>query len=250
VLSKCNFKSQQIFDEWIQRVAIIIEKIDSNIVERETLIVKAIKWSSTETNQKNPLMHKLIANIMAKEQNYEQARYHSLLSKNGHFCAKILIQLSGKAFTNEVDMIIVQVVLNLLILNDKSTAMDTFEYYTKYHPEIRTETLPFRTALLNFLYFLLHIIDDKKLQAFNTLCDLYKTALSRDPMYEKQLEKIATLYFNAPVKREQRSGGLFGDLFNQLFQELENDSDSGDESSSSHNKASTTSNNYTNVDLD
>lgn len=53
---------------------------------------------------------------------------------------------------------------------------------------------------MNFTYFLLNIIDEKKLQAFNTLCELYKTALTRDPAYEKQLEKVGTSYFNAPVK--------------------------------------------------
>lgn len=250
VLSKISFDNRKDFEQWIEKVAGIIEKIDSSVVERETLIVRAIKWSSTESNLKNPLMHKLIAKIMAVEQNYEQARHHSLLSKNGAFCAKILIQLSNRALNSEIDMIIVQVVLNLLILKDKSTAMDTFDYYTKYHPQIRTTNPPYTTPLLNFAYFLLNIIDDRKLQAFNTLCDLYKVALDRDPEYEKKLEKIGIFYFNAPVKKQDiRSGGLFGDLFNQLFQELENDSDS-DNNDNSMQTSSSSNFLSSNVDLD
>jgi len=246
VLSKHKFDDPNEFDTWICHVAGIIEKIDQNVVERETLIVRTIKWSSAETNQKNPTLHTLLARIMLKEENYEQARYHSLLSKNGYLCAKILIQHSTKAYNSEIDMIIVQVVLNLLILKDKTTALETFEFYTKLHPSVRTSQPPYRTPLLNFAYFLLNIIDDKKLQAFTTLCDLYRTALTRDSEYEKKLEKIGTFYFNAPVKKQDmRSGGLFGDLFNQLFHELENDSDSD-----SNMQFSSSSILSSNVDLD
>lgn len=246
VLSKHKFLIPSEFEKWIYHVASVIEKIDANIVERETLIVKTIKWSSSETNQKNPTLHKLLAYIMLAEGNYEQARYHSLLSKNGTLCAKILIEHSAKANASEIDMFIVQVVLNLLILKDKATATDTFMYYTKHHPKIKTSQPPYKTPLLNFAYFLLNIIDDKKLQTFTTLCDLYRTALTRDAEYEKKLEKIGTFYFNAPVKQQNiRSGGLFGDLFNQLFQELENDS--GDDSDMQFLSSSILS---SNVDLD
>lgn len=200
--------------------------------------------------QKNPLMHKLLARIMAKEQNYDQARHHYLFSKDGVGCAKILIQLSAKAFNSEVDMIIVQVVLNLLVLKEKGTAIETFDYYTKYHPRIRSHQPPFHTPLLNFAYFLLNIIDDKRLQAFTTLCELYKTALDRDPGYKQQIEKIGVSYFNAPVKQtRQPGGGLFGNFFNQLFQELEGDDDS-DSDIENGQSTTTTSYQHAPVDLD
>lgn len=228
VLQKCKFNEQD-FEKWIVNVGGIIDKIEANVVERESLIVKAVKWScegnKINPNQGHPLLHKLIANTMAKEQNYEQARYHYLLSKDGFGCAKILIQLSAKANDSEVDMVIVQVVLNLLILKEKDTALVTFNTYTQLHPCIRTSNPPYRTPLLNFLYFLLNIIDDPKLQCFKSLCELYKTALSRDPAYEKQLQQIGVSYFGAPASRPARQNGLFGDLISQLFQ----DSDDSDE---------------------
>lgn len=182
-------------------------------------------------------MHKLLARIMAKEQNYDQARHHYLFSKDGVGCAKILIQLSAKAFNSEVDMIIVQVVLNLLVLKEKGTAVETFDYYTKCHPKIRTHQPPFNTPLLNFIYFLLNLIETtKKLQSFTTLCELYKTALERDPSYKQQIEKIGISYFNAPARKQQQpQGGLFGNFFNSLFQELEYDSDSDIENGQSTN---------------
>lgn len=236
VLQKCKF-SEQDFEKWIFHVSCLIDRIEPNVVERESLIVRAVKWScegnKKNPNQGHPLLHKFIANTMTKEQNYEQARYHYLLSKDGVGCAKILILLSAKAYNSEVDMVIVQVVLNLLVLKEKDTAMVTFDTYTKLHPYIRTTNPPYRTPLLNFLYFLLNIIDDPKLQCFKTLCELYKTALSRDPAYEKQLQQIAVSYFGAPAAKPARNNGLFGDLFSQLFQELEDDSEDDDTASSS-----------------
>lgn len=249
ILSKCKFGESE-FERWIANVAGLIEKIESNVVERETLIVRAVKWSCEgnkyNPNQGHPLLHKLIANIMAMEQNYEQARYHYLLSKDGIGCAKILIHLSAKAFNSEVDLVIVQVVLNLLVLKEKDTALTTFNSYTKLHPKIRTSSPPYRTPLLNFLYFLLHIIDDPKLQCFKTLCDLYKTALSRDPAYEKQLQQIGVYYFGQQTAHPVRNNGLFGDIFQQLFQELEEDSEEDD----SQPAPSSSSQFHSTVDLD
>lgn len=75
-------------------------------MEREQLIVKAIKWScegNKNRNQGHPEMHKQIAMIMAKEKNFECARYHYLLSKDGVGCAKILIKIG--AYKSEVDMV-------------------------------------------------------------------------------------------------------------------------------------------------
>lgn len=250
VLSKCKFDEPE-FEKWIVNVGGLIDKIESNVVERESLIVRAVKWScegnKKNSNQGHPLIHKLIAGTMAKEQNFEHARYHYLLSKDGIGCAKILIQLSAKAFNSEFDIVIVQVVLNLLVLKEKDTALVTFNTYTKLHPQIKTTNPPYRTPLLNFLYFLLNIIDEPKLQCFKTLCELYKTALSLDPAYEKQLQQIGVTYFGAPVAAPARQNGLFGDLFSQLFQELEGDSDEED---SQPAPSSSTAQFRSNVDLD
>lgn len=229
-LQKCRFEDCD-FGKWAHILANIIETIESSVVERETLIVRAVKWSCDYSKNNQSILHRLIANIYARENEYEKARQHFLLSRDGVGCAKILIQLSAKAFASEVDLIIVQVVLNLLILKEKDTALVTFNTFTKLHPKIQTTSPPYRTPLLNFIYFLLILIDDPQLQAFQTLCELYKTALSRDVGYEKQLQTIGVSYFGAaPVRQQRMGGGLFGDLFNQLFQELEaTDSDSGDD---------------------
>lgn len=169
----------------------------------------------------HPLMHKVIAQLMWDEGNLEQARHHFLLSKDGNGCGKMLIQLSqSKGLPRETDLFIAQVVLQQLCLKEIQSAMETFQTYTKYHPKIARTDPPFIMPLLNFVFFLLKIIESKnKLAIFKKLCELYKPSLDRDPSYEKYLEKIGVIFFGAPQPQQRAgTGGIFGDLINQLFQ--------------------------------
>lgn len=174
-------------------------------------------------------MHKVIAQLLWTEGNLEQARHHFLLSKDGSGCGQMLIQLSQtKGYPREIDLFLVQVVLQQLCLNEINTAMETFQTYTKFHPKISRTEPPFNLPLLNFVYFLLKIIECKKLAIFRKLCELYKPSLDRDPSYDEYLEKIGILFFGAP-EPQQRRGGLFDNLLNQLFQGLDGNDDDDDD---------------------
>lgn len=254
ILQKSTLTEAQFFS-WMEQVAKLIESIEPSVVERDTLIVRVVKWSSENNkenpNQGHPQMHKLIANILAQEKNYENARSHYFLSKDGRGCANVLIQISLVAYNSEIDLVLAQSVLNLLVLKEKLTARETFDSYTNQHPAIRTSSPPYRTPLLNFLYFLLHLIDEPQLQSFNSLCGLYKPALSRDPDFDRQLRKIGESYFGAKPARQSQGGGLFGGLFSQLFQELESDDFDDDfEDAQAGPQPSTSSQFRANVDLD
>lgn len=188
--------------------------------------VKAVKWSSDVSKNKlgHPLMHKLIAQIMWTEGNMEQARHHFLLSRDGPGCGQMLIQLSeSKGYNSEIDLFIAQVVLQQLCLKEKSSAVQTFETFTKYHPKIACSEPPFSLPLLNFINFLLKALETGKLAIFKTLCELYKPSLARDPSYDKYLQKIGVIFFGAAPPPQRHGAGLFGDLINQLFQSVDDD---------------------------
>lgn len=174
----------------------------------------------------HPLMHKLVAQILWAEGNLENARHHYLLSRDGSGCGQMLIQLSQtKGLFGETDLFIAQVVFQQLCLNEKSSAVQTFETYTKYHPTIARSEPPFVMPLLNFVHFLLKALDTGKLSIFKSLCELYKISLERDPSYEKYMQKIGILFFGAPKPPVRNPGGLFGGLISQLFQGLDDDDD-------------------------
>lgn len=230
-------KTEEDAEGWMHKIAVLLSKIPPSVVERETLLVKAVKWSATVCKSQvgHPLMHKLIAQIMWNEDNLAQARHHFLLSKDGSGCGHMLIQLAQtKGVPSEMDLFIAQVILQQLCLKETVTAAETFATYTKYHPKIAASEPPFITPLLNFCFFLLRTIEanQRKWAAFQTLCELYRPALERDPSYEKYLQKIGVIFFG--VKQPQRPqgqgmGGIFGDLLNQFFQGLDDDLDGDDE---------------------
>lgn len=173
-------------------------------------------------------MHKLIANILCNEGNFDQARQHYLLSKDGIGCGTMLVEISQKkGYSNEVDLIIAQVVFQLLCLKEKSTAIQTFNTYVEKHPKIQQQKPPFQTPLLNFLYFMMVLMDEaNKLVKFNALCKLYKPTLDRDVAYEKQIQIIKEGYFGAQQLRQQAGeGGILGQFINNLFNQLEDSDD-------------------------
>lgn len=216
------------YDNWITKIGVLLSKIGPNVIERETIIVRAIRWSSEASKNKmgHPVMHKLIAQIMWAEGNLEQARHHFLVSKDGAGCGQMLIELSQKkGFVCETDLFIAQVVFQQLCIKETTTALKTFETYTKFHPKIATSEPPFNMPLLNFVFYLLKSIETRKLQLFKTLCDLYKPSLDRDPSYEKYLQKVGIIFFDAPPPQPQPTGGLFGGLIAQLFQGLDGGDD-------------------------
>lgn len=201
--------------------------------------VKSVKWSSEIFKNKmgHPLMHKLIAQLMWNEGNLEQARHHFLLSRDGSGCGQMLIELSQtKGFPKEADLFIAQVVLQQLCLKEIASAAETFNTYIKFHPKINRTDPPFMMPLLNFCFFLLQIIESRKLAIFKKLCELYKPSLDRDPSYEKYLEKIGVIFFNAPQPAQRSNNGIFGDLINQLFQGLDEEDDE-DQGSSAQRQA-------------
>lgn len=226
--------------KWINKIAHLFRKIQPNVVERETLLVKSVKWSASvskwnpnvsKSQVGHPVMHKLIAEILWSEDNLAQARHHFLLSKYGKGFGRMLIQLSQtKGVPSEMDLFIAQVILQQLCLNETTAAAETFATYTKYHPKIACSEPPFITPLLNFIYFLLRAVEanQRKLVVFRTLCELYKPSLERDPSYEKYLQKIGTIFFGASQPQRAQNegmGGIFGDLLNQFFQGLDDELD-------------------------
>jgi hypothetical protein len=248
VLEKANLPDYEI---WIQRIGVLLNKIGPNVIERETLMIKAISWSSDASKAKlgHPLLHKLIAEIFWSEGNLEQARHHYLLSKDGAGCGQMLIELSQtKGYSNETDLFIAQVVLQQLCIKERTASLETFETYTKYHPKIACLEPPFKFPLINFLYILLHSLDTRKLSLFKALCELYKPSLDRDSSYDKYLQKIGIIYFDAPAPQPQRTGGFLGSLINQLFQGLEGDENELDEIPRTHNGSGTRSNEGTELD--
>uniref|UniRef100_A0A182PFA8 Golgi to ER traffic protein 4 homolog n=1 Tax=Anopheles epiroticus TaxID=199890 RepID=A0A182PFA8_9DIPT len=188
-------------EQWMKRLAELVGKIKPTVVDRETLLDRAMKWSGSLVSSPtgHPLMHKLFAQILYREGDLTLARRHVALAKDGVSCGLLLIEISrGKGFAGEVDLFVAHIVLQQLALKEVGTAAGTFTTYCKFHPSIARTEPPFAMPLLNFLHFLLQLVEqnNRVYETFRTLCELYKPSLERDPSYEKYLQKIGTKFFD------------------------------------------------------
>ncbi|XP_065372035.1 Golgi to ER traffic protein 4 homolog [Calliphora vicina] len=218
-------------DLWIERIGNLITRLSPTTVERDTIINRSIKWSSEISGNYpgDPTLYKILAQVYWAEGNTELARRYYMLCRDGNLCGRILIKINEmKGFNSEVDLFILQAVLQQISVNDRKTAEDTFTTYTRYHPKINRKEAPFKKPLLNFVHFLFRLMDTKNLEAFRSLCTLYKTELDRDAAFEKYLAKIGVQHFgaNAPASpSDNRFGGMFGDVISRLLQGIDDDDD-------------------------
>uniref|UniRef100_A0A8D8S2I1 Golgi to ER traffic protein 4 homolog n=1 Tax=Cacopsylla melanoneura TaxID=428564 RepID=A0A8D8S2I1_9HEMI len=200
----------------------LLGRIRPDNPQRGEIISSALKWSKSVNNVNNkqasgdPGLHECIANMFWRENNFVLARYHFLHSSDGRNFALMLIQVHReRGYANEIDLFIAQ----------------TFENYTTKHPNIRTSGPPYYLPLLNFIWFLLKVIETGKLVAFNTLCQQYQTSIKRDPAYADYLNKIGQLFFGIQPARPAApvGGGFFGNILSSLMNNLEEGHDFDDE---------------------
>ncbi|KDR24283.1 hypothetical protein L798_06745 [Zootermopsis nevadensis] len=202
-----------ISEDQFNKLSRLFGMISSDVPERETFLANALQWSVRESHEYksgHPQLHQSIAQILWKEKNYVLARYHFLHSTDGFGCAAMLVELHRqRGYSSEVDLFIAQAVLQYLCLHNKTSAKDVFDSYTTQHPIIKKTGPPYILPLLNFIWFLLKVVESGKLAAFTVLCQQYQTSIERDPSYIEYLDKIAQIFFGVPPPRP-RSQGLFG----------------------------------------
>ncbi|XP_022912090.1 Golgi to ER traffic protein 4 homolog [Onthophagus taurus] len=212
------------YTSWTPKLCKIFAKINPITPERDTFIIKTIRWSSLDGKFGHPFLHQSIAQVYWNEKNYIQARHHYLHSKDGQGCARLLIEFQRtQGFRCEADLFIAQVVLQYLCLSNKSTANQTFASYTQQHPSIKKNGPPYLLPLLNFLWFLLQAIESRKMTSFTVLCQQYEPSIKRDPCYVQYLDKIGQIFFG--LKPPPQTGKAFFDNFIQSFLNAEDDSE-------------------------
>ncbi|XP_015908395.1 Golgi to ER traffic protein 4 homolog [Parasteatoda tepidariorum] len=219
LINVLNESEVAVCDEYMEKLATLFSMMLPDSPERSNFLTTALKWSSKNSctdSFGHPNLHKLIANALWKEKNYQQSRYHFIHSSDGQGCATMLIEYHiTKGYPNEVDLFIAQTVFQYLCLKNKTTASTAFQAYTGMHPAV-TSGFPFLLPLLNFLSFLLQAIERGKLVYFRTLCEQYQPSLKRDPTYSEYVDRIGQLFFGlSPPPKQQ---GIFGNLIQSLFE--------------------------------
>ncbi|XP_047143754.1 Golgi to ER traffic protein 4 homolog isoform X1 [Hydra vulgaris] len=212
---------KNISDESLEKICKILSLSSKSSESRNDYISEALSWSSQEGYKYgHPQLHSVIANKYWQEKDYHSARKHFSYTNDGCQCAMFLIEyhiLSG--FPGEIDLFVTQAVLQFLCLRNQPTANTTFINYTSNHPGIHRTNYPYKQPLLNFIAFLLLIIEKGNVEQYAILCEHYQPSIHKDPTYSQYLDKIGQIFFGIPPPKKEKSGifGLLDNLMESMF---------------------------------
>jgi len=220
VLKKSQQKPSEDFFEKLMNLFFLMNPLSP---EREIFVQNAVKWSACSSSFKtgHPDLHRKLAHIYWKEKNYNSAKSHFLYSNDSNGCASMLIELHKKfGYSNEVELFITQIILQLLCLQNKTTASEIYKIYVSQHPNITKP--PYIHPLLNFLFCLLDVIESRKHTLFTVLYEQYFTCLTRDPCNLQYLDRIGQIFFKIQPSQNCNEG-LLNTFLNSFFDGLDND---------------------------
>jgi len=207
-------------DEKIEKISNIIQTSCYSSDCRKDFIQDALNWTVKSNRYGHPGIHLVCALKFWEEKEYEGARQHFIHTSDGTQCAAFLIEyhiVSG--FPGEIDLFVTQAVLQYLCLQNVLTANTMFTGYTSKHPGIQRKSHPYKQPLLNFIAFLLIIIEKGNIDQYTILCEQYQPSIHRDPTYPMYLDKIGQIFFGLTPPKKEKSGfeGMIGDFMESIF---------------------------------
>ncbi|XP_058951448.2 Golgi to ER traffic protein 4 homolog [Pocillopora verrucosa] len=211
-------------EDALDKIKSLFELYEHGSPDRQEFVTEAIKWTSeTDPSLKygHPELHLMCALSLWKEKNFGDSQYHFLFTSDGQQCAAMLVESATTlGFPGESDLFVTQAVLQFLCLQNPCTANLVFFKYTAQHPDFSGIGPPYQKPLLNFVWFLLLVIERRgTLNQFTVLCEKYQPSIERDPVYKEYLDRIGQLFFGLPPKPSNKGmmGGILGDLMQSLM---------------------------------
>jgi len=213
--------NKEINDKSIEKITKIIEASKNLSQSGTDFIQEALGWTTTDYKYGHPKIQESAATKYWQLKDYSEARKHIVYTNDGSKCASFLIEYHVVCgFPGEVDLFVTQAVLQILCLQNTLTATTIFFSYTLNHPGIKRKNRPYKQPLLNFIAFLLLIVEKGNVEQYSILCEQYQPSIQRDPTYLQYLDKIGQLFFGLPPPKKNESGiqGILGGLMESLFQ--------------------------------
>lgn len=245
------------------KVANLAVNIPDSEIGQSKFIAEALKILTPKILNRD-LFHHCMASRFWKQKDLVNSRYHFLHcanSRNAEDIADLLIEYCQKSDDHgEADLFIAQFILQFLCLQRpadpptlnastsgtnpvtqppsngpnhlktrssiKSIAQKIFATYCLRHPKIGQASISFDRPLLNFIFFIISLLDsNSEASAYKLLCKVYKKEYMRDPKYESYLTRIGTIYLGIVDQSKQQQGGFFNNILMSLFDGADDDDD-------------------------
>jgi golgi to ER traffic protein 4 len=213
----------------------------------------------------NNKLHSAFAQNFCQEENYEQGRYHFLHSCCPQLFARMIIKIHlNYGYPSEIDLFLAQTVLQYLAVRNIKNSFELFHFYLKQHPKlvnnyekVADEDIFYcaKYPLINFIQFLFEVLIKKDSKMFNTIINVYKPSLDRDPTFyqvffliEKKIHKFNFLKNQNLLKYLDRIGDYFlgikkakpstsNNIFNNIIKMISNKKTNQNNSNNNNNNS-------------
>ncbi|XP_031378051.1 Golgi to ER traffic protein 4 homolog [Punica granatum] len=204
-------------DDDMQKLSEAISAAKTRFECCSSFLKAALKWSAQFGSHKSgaPEIHSMLAEYIFSESpevDMAKVSFHFVRGNNPKKFASTLVNFMGKCYPGEDDLAIARAVLMYLALGNLRDANDLLDEIKK-QVESKNLELP-SSELMQFIQYLLQVLQRDALPLFNMLRANYKSSIDRDPSFNEFMDLIAEKFYG--VQRRNPLQGIFGDIFKMM----------------------------------
>ncbi|XP_030545122.1 protein GET4 isoform X1 [Rhodamnia argentea] len=204
-------------DDDVQQLAEALGAAKTRVECCSSFLKAALKWSSQFGPHRagSPELHSMLAEYIYSESpevDMAKVSFHFVRGNNPKKFASTLVNFMGKCYPSEDDLAIARGILMYLSsgnLRDANYLLDDI----KQQLESKQQDFP-KSDLMQFINYLLQVLQRDALPLFNMLKASYKPSIDRDPAFHEFLDLIAERFYG--VQRRNPLQGMFGDIFKMM----------------------------------
>ncbi|KAL3732104.1 hypothetical protein ACJRO7_028875 [Eucalyptus globulus] len=204
-------------DDDMQQLSEALAAAKTRVECCSSFLKAALKWSSQFGPHRagSPELHSMLAEYIYSESpevDMAKVSFHFVRGNNPKKFASTLVNFMGKCYPGEDDLAIARGILMYLSsgnLRDANNLLDGI----KQQLESKQQDFP-KSDLMQFIDYLLQVLQRDALPLFNMLKGSYKPSIDRDPAFHEFLDLIAERFYG--VQRRNPLQGMFGDIFKMM----------------------------------
>ncbi len=203
-LEKSNFTADKIQDKLITIFSNILQNYSGVFDNNLTLMTKFFVFCDSKKIDENILIEKniyvIFSNICMNIQNFMSAYKLALKTSNDELIKKATEGLSNNFFPTEKEFFYTRTALELIAKNKLEVAKKFIIGKIDFN-----ENMQNNNPILNFVYLLIFILENKNMQFdnFETLITKYQNPIELDKQIIKYLNLISKLFYERQIIKEE-----------------------------------------------
>ncbi|KAK4771848.1 hypothetical protein SAY86_013623 [Trapa natans] len=204
-------------DDDIQKLSEAIGAAKIRVESCSSFLKTALKWSAQFGPHKSgsPEFHSMLAEyIFSETPEVDMAKisFHFVRGNTPQKFASTLVSFMGKCYPGEDDLAIARAALMYCALGNLRDANNLLDEIKK---QVQSNNLELPSSdLMQFIEYLLQVLQRDALPLFNMLRANYKSSIDRDPSFNEFIDLIAEKFYG--VQRRNPLQGMFGDIFKMM----------------------------------